>query len=98
VRTIPVLGPVPAIFGMAAASYILCQLAGAPFEGEPIIQLTGLQYDRALDRLITREEERYGTDEGVAVDKDDVSMEGWVLVRALKEGACQDCKGWCCRM
>ena len=78
VRTIPVLGPIPAIFGMAAASYILCQLAESPFDGEPIIQLTGLQYDRALDRIITREEERYGTDEGVAVDRDDVSRGSYI--------------------
>lgn len=29
VRTIPVLGTMPSIFGLAAASYILCQLAQA---------------------------------------------------------------------
>jgi hypothetical protein len=73
IRTIPVLGTTPAIFGMAAAAYILTQLAGAPFYSEPIIQLTGLQYDRALQRLVDREEERYGSSEGVAVDRDDVS-------------------------
>ena len=39
VRTIPVLGTMPAIFGMAAASYILCQLAGQPFTSEPLFQL-----------------------------------------------------------
>ena len=38
-RTIPVLGTMPAIFGMAAASYILCQLAGQPFTSEPLFQL-----------------------------------------------------------
>lgn len=43
VRTIPVLGPTPALFGMAAAGYILCELAGAPFEGEPILRLTEKQ-------------------------------------------------------
>eukprot|EP00882_Tetradesmus_deserticola_P009413 GHRQ01009936.1.p4 GENE.GHRQ01009936.1~~GHRQ01009936.1.p4 ORF type:complete len:152 (-),score=43.28 GHRQ01009936.1:1480-1935(-) len=73
VRTIPVLGTAPAIFGMAAASYILCQLAGSPFDGEPIIQLTGQQYDRALVRLQQREEEVFGNSEGLPVDKDDVS-------------------------
>ena len=39
VRTIPVLGTMPAIFGMAAASYILCQLAEQPFTSEPLFQL-----------------------------------------------------------
>lgn len=76
VRTIPVLGTTPAIFGMAAASYILCELAKAPFESEPIIQLTGAQYDRAYQRLLDREEQRYGSTDGVAVDRDDVSGKG----------------------
>lgn len=44
IRTIPVLGTTPAIFGMAAAGHILCELAGQPFEGEPIIKLTAKQY------------------------------------------------------
>jgi hypothetical protein len=39
VRTIPVLGTTPAVFGMAAAGWMLCQIAGAPFETEPILLL-----------------------------------------------------------
>ena len=74
VRTIPVLGTAPAIFGMAAAAHILCELAAAPFSGEPIIQLTGQQYDRALIRLQQREEEVFGNTQGLPVDKDDVSV------------------------
>ena len=35
IRTIPVLGTTPAIFGLAAASWILCHLAGAPYTPEP---------------------------------------------------------------
>lgn len=35
IRTIPVLGTTPAIFGLAAASHILCQLAGQPYAPEP---------------------------------------------------------------
>jgi hypothetical protein len=73
VRTIPVLGPTPALFGMAAAGFILCQLAGAPFDGEPLLTLTALQYDRAMERLVAREEEAYGTADGVRIDRDDVS-------------------------
>jgi hypothetical protein len=58
---------------MAAASFMLCQLAGSPFDGEPIIQLTAQQYDRALIRLQQREEEVFGNSEGLPVDRDDVS-------------------------
>lgn len=76
VRTIPVLGTSPAIFGMAAAAHILCQLAAAPIEGEPVIQLTGQQYDRALIRLQQREEEVFGNTEGLPIDRDDVSRGG----------------------
>ncbi|GLC37284.1 hypothetical protein PLESTB_001140300 [Pleodorina starrii] len=74
VRTIPVLGTTPAIFGMAAAGYILCALAGPShaIEGEPIIRLTAVQYERALERLRDRERARFGSDEGVAVDLDDI--------------------------
>ena len=73
VRTIPVLGTMPAIFGLAAASYILCQLAGAPFQPEPIFRLTEGQYETQLQRLAEREGLVYGNSEGPAVDLDDVS-------------------------
>ena len=58
VRTIPVLGCVPAIFGMALASHVLTHLAGAPYEGEPLFTLQGKQYEIQLDRLEERERER----------------------------------------
>jgi hypothetical protein len=84
VRTIPVLGPTPALFGMAAASYILCTLAEAPFDGEPILVLTALQYDRAMERLAAREEEAFGSADGVAVDRDDVGgPHGWFFGRLI---------------
>ena len=73
VRTIPVLGTMPAIFGLAAASYILCQLAEAPFQPEPVFRLTEGQYETQLQRLTEREGLVYGNSEGPAVDLDDVS-------------------------
>lgn len=73
VRTIPVLGTAPAVFGQAAAAHVLCSLAGAPLAGEPMIRLQASQYVRALDRLTAREEQRYGSEDGVAVDIDDVT-------------------------
>eukprot|EP00775_Hariotina_reticulata_P007164 gene7164-7378_t len=72
VRTIPVLGTAPAIFGMAAAAYILCHLARTPLAGEPVIQLTAQQYDRALARLQQREEDVFGNQEPLPVDRDDM--------------------------
>ena len=72
VRTIPVLGTMPAIFGMAAASYILCQLAQLPFHPEPIFKLVEGQYETQLQRLAEREDLVYGNSEGPAVDLDDV--------------------------
>jgi hypothetical protein len=58
---------------MAAASYILCHLAKIPLDGEPVIQLTAQQYDRALARLQQREEEVFGNQQPLPVDRDDVS-------------------------
>lgn len=74
VRTIPVLGTMPAIFGLAAASHILCQLAGLPFHPEPIFKLTEGQYETQLQRLTEREDLVFGNAEGPAVDLDDVSV------------------------
>ena len=68
VRTIPVLGCVPAIFGMALASYVLTHLADAPFEGEPLIVLQQKQYEIQLDRLHERERERGPEVCDIAVD------------------------------
>lgn len=32
IRIVPVLGTMPAIIGMAIASYVLCEIAGEPFK------------------------------------------------------------------
>ena len=39
VRTIPVLGAIPAIFGMALAAYVLTELAQQPVLPDPVIPL-----------------------------------------------------------
>lgn len=36
VRTIPVLGTMPALFGQAAAAHVLTHLAQQPFTPEPV--------------------------------------------------------------
>lgn len=62
VRTIPALGTSPSIFGMAAASYVLCHLAGPShvWDGEPITRPISKEYDRLLRELRDREVERFG--------------------------------------
>ena len=74
VRIIPVLGTMPAIFGLAAASHVLCALAGQPFQSEPVFRLLEPQYETQLQRLTEREELVYCNFEGPAVDLDDVSI------------------------
>ena len=74
VRIIPVLGTMPAIFGLAAASHVLCTLAGQPFQSEPVFRLLEAQYETQLQRLTEREELVHGNFEGPAVDLDDVRM------------------------
>lgn len=74
VRTIPVLGTTPALFGMAAASYILCQLAGSPWEGEPLARPLSKEYERLLKELRDREIENFGDKcPPCPLDLDDVS-------------------------
>ena len=74
VGIVPVLGTMPAIFGMAAASHILCHLAQQPFNPEPIMDITEQQYQTQMARLLEREETKYGDVDGVAVDYSDVSL------------------------
>ncbi|KAL6763247.1 hypothetical protein V8C86DRAFT_2497247 [Haematococcus lacustris] len=83
VRTIPVLGTTPAAFGMAAAGWMLCQLAGMPFETTPIMILEGRQYDDQLALLAEREMNRWGSAcPPLPVDRDDVVY----LLRELWRG------------
>jgi hypothetical protein len=72
VRTVPVLGMLPAIFGLAAAAHITCHLAGQPFDPEPIFQMTGPQYETQLARLVQREELVFGNGEGPSVGLEEV--------------------------
>ncbi len=74
VGIVPVLGTMPSIFGMAAASHILCQLAEQPFNPEPIMEITVPQYETQMSRLLEREETKFGNTDGVTVDYDDVSL------------------------
>ena len=68
VRTLPVLGPTPAAFGLAAAALVLCDLAGAPFTPcPPPDPRASPAYRFLLDRLAQAD----GGQEP-ALDEDDV--------------------------
>ena len=73
VRTIPVLGTTPATFGCAAAAWALCSLAGQPIYGAPPLHLAPEAVAAQLDRLCEREHLRFGSEEGVQVDAQDVA-------------------------
>ena len=72
IRTIPVLGTVPAIFGMAAASWLLCELAGAPFLSDPIFNVHRAQYETLLEGLQADEERLVGHCDAIGVDLEEV--------------------------
>lgn len=82
VRTIPVLGTTPAMFGLAAAGYILCALAEAPFDVEPLYQVPIKAVQTQYDRLESREVDTYGSACGIGVDLVEVDA----LVRELWRG------------
>ena len=74
VGIVPVLGTMPAMFGMAAASHILCHLAEQPFNPEPLMKITEQQYETQMTRLLEREETKFGNANSVAVDYSDVGF------------------------
>ncbi|KAK0537554.1 hypothetical protein OC842_001607 [Tilletia horrida] len=50
VRVLPVLGPIPAMFGLAAATYVLCEIAGWPMEPLPYLNRRKM-YEKMLSDL-----------------------------------------------
>jgi hypothetical protein len=73
VRTIPVLGTTPALFGCAAAAWAVCTLAGQPFHSAPPVALAAEQVTQQYERLLEREHLRFGTDDGMQCDPADVA-------------------------
>ncbi|KAJ6471400.1 ubiquitin-protein ligase molybdopterin-converting factor [Mycena sanguinolenta] len=63
VRILPVLGPLPAIFGLNAATYVLCELAGKPVANPLPVKGTQRRkvYEKMLRDLQGREASRAGT-------------------------------------
>lgn len=55
VRILPVLGPLPAIFGLNIATYVICQLAGKPIANPLPIKNRKKVYERLYRDLLHRE-------------------------------------------
>ncbi|KAJ4716969.1 tRNA threonylcarbamoyladenosine dehydratase [Melia azedarach] len=72
VRIIPVLGSIPAIFGLVMASYVVTQLAELQVQTEPIVNIDVDHYRLLHQRLIEHEESLYGTAMEVQVDVEEV--------------------------
>ena len=68
IRTIPVFGALPAIFGMACAAHVVTHLAGQIFDPEPVLRMQKKQFETQLDRLRDREDARGSQSSSVAVD------------------------------
>ncbi len=76
VRTIPVLGTVPAMFGCALASFVLCKLSKtvelSPDEGNDV-DTKIVAYQMQLDRLKDREENRGSGRGALDIDINDIA-------------------------
>ncbi|KAF9390373.1 hypothetical protein CPB97_009461 [Podila verticillata] len=74
-RILPVLGPLPAMFGMAMATFITCKIGGWPMDPLPIKLRDGL-YQRIHRDLKVREGKLDPEVETIALDRRDV---GYVI-------------------
>ncbi|KAJ3909560.1 hypothetical protein F5879DRAFT_1019502 [Lentinula edodes] len=75
VRILPVLGPLPSIFGLHIATYILCELAGKPIVNPLPIKARRKLYERLWKDLLHREEKLVGhTLNRIPLDEDDIAL------------------------
>ncbi|KIP10798.1 hypothetical protein PHLGIDRAFT_125305 [Phlebiopsis gigantea 11061_1 CR5-6] len=75
VRILPVLGPLPSIFGLHIATYILCDLAGKPIINPLPIKGRRKLYERIYRDLLHREERIVGYAlNRLPIDEDDVGL------------------------
>eukprot|EP01041_Mallomonas_annulata_P011326 gene11326-23704_t len=75
-RVMPVLGTSPAMFGQAMASYVLCQLANAPYLPDSCDHMSKNQKSKMLQYFLSNEIRRF-SDENVFennLDEDDMEF------------------------
>jgi hypothetical protein len=75
VRIMPVIGPLPAIFGLNIATYICCELAGRPILNPLPVKNRRKLYERLLRDLLHRESKFTGLPlNRLPIDEDDVAL------------------------
>ncbi|KAG8844329.1 hypothetical protein FRB96_003088 [Tulasnella sp. 330] len=77
VRILPVLGPLPSIFGLHVATYIICALADKPILNPMAVRNRKKLYDKLLRDLAAREAKTHGSGlitERLPIDESDVSF------------------------
>ncbi|OCB86991.1 ubiquitin-protein ligase molybdopterin-converting factor [Sanghuangporus baumii] len=75
VRILPVFGPLPSIFGLNAAAYVICELAGRPIANPLRIKNRYKTYDKLLRDLRVREEKITGEPiNRLPIDETDVAF------------------------
>ncbi|PCH36872.1 hypothetical protein WOLCODRAFT_140616 [Wolfiporia cocos MD-104 SS10] len=75
VRILPVLGPLPSIFGLHIATFILCELAGKPIPNPLPVKGRKKLNERLYKDLLHREEKLTGqTINKLPIDEDDVGF------------------------
>ncbi|KAL4072144.1 hypothetical protein J3A83DRAFT_4239362 [Scleroderma citrinum] len=75
VRILPVLGPLPSMFGLHIATYIVCDLAKKPILNPLPIKNRRKLYERLLRELLQRESKFLGGQiNKLPIDEDDVSF------------------------
>ncbi|OAX42227.1 ubiquitin-protein ligase molybdopterin-converting factor [Rhizopogon vinicolor AM-OR11-026] len=75
VRILPVLGPLPSLFGLHIAIYILCEMAGKPILNPLPIKNRKKLYERLLRDLLHRESKFVGEQiNKLPIDEDDVAL------------------------
>ncbi|KAG8999614.1 hypothetical protein FRB90_012029 [Tulasnella sp. 427] len=76
VRILPVLGPLPSIFGLYIATYIVCELAGKPILNPLATRNRKKLYEKLLRDLTAREAKvtgKNGIPERLGIDENDIA-------------------------